>query len=805
MLFFLLRLLHQSFVLIFRRVPPVAALISGMALIGATADNLFNEVSPATANLAAGRQTIDNFAASDAWSMQNVGLWNNTNRTTVADLLFTTNNGIGLSAWRFNLMAGFDPTVLPGTLWQQWRTGNGFLVASNQYDWTRQPGQRWFLAAAKARGIDQFIAMVYSAPTNFTRNGHVYCSDGVGTSNLKPGYENAFAQYLADVLAHFATNSDSAERVMFNDIMPVNEPFWEWNGNSQEGSRYSNADIVSLATALRSALDARGLATQIVLAEAGDLLSLYSTRDDISSKYGASYGNYLSAFDSITNILSPHLSAHSYFTDNPTNQLVPVRETLRSEFAAHPRWNYWESEYCVLGSAGPGRDLTMTTALNVGRVIWADLAIANASAWHWWLAMSQADYKDGLLYTDFWQPGDDESIYCSKNFWAFGQWSRFIRPGWRRVELPDYKNVFGLMSAAFVDPATNSIAMVFVNHSDNSRRIAPRAINLPAGKVVASWSPWITSPAPSDNLSPLPPIGPEDDCFIPANSVLTLVGNMVMSNAIQAPVVVALPDQTVRAGDTLRLNLDITESDGLANLATVRAHSDNPALLPSSAASISEPVLTNGITTEFFVNFSGSTLDDLAAAPHFPNAPNATYAASSFEIPQNRGSKYGTRMRGFVVPPQTGKYTFWIASRDASELYLSTDENPATKTRIAWVENFTASREWTRETNQQSAPISLLAGKRYYIEAVQVAASSGDNLAVGWQLPNQTLERPIPGSRLLTWTNPFAQSVRRVLTLHFVGSATGKTHVFVVATDSVGRSVTNHFTVTLAPSSVQPQ
>jgi hypothetical protein len=341
--------------------------------------------------------------------------------------------------------------------------------------------------------------------------------------------------------------------------------------------------------------------------------------------------------------------------------------------------------------------------------------------------------------------------------------------------------------------------VVFVNHSDTGRRIAPRIINLPAGKAVAFWSPWITSTAPSDNLSPLPPVGPESDCFIPPNAVLTLAGRVVMSNAVTASVVTNIPDQSVRVGDTLQLSINLEEPDGPAKLTRMTVYSDNRALLSPSAITVSDEVITNGITTELFVNYSGASLDYLAAAPRFPNAPNASYNASRFETPQNQGSKHGTRMRGFVVPPQTGNYTFWIASRDASELYLSADENPATKTRIAWVGNFTSPREWTNEVNQQSAPVPLVAGKRYYIEAVHVAEDSSDNLAVGWQLPDQTLERPIPGSRLSPWSDPFTQSARYNLALQFTNGVTGTANVFVVATDSLGKTVTNHFAVTVSP------
>src|SRR6185369_14615417 len=49
---------------------------------------------------------------------------------------------------------------------------------------------------------------------------------------------------------------------------------------------------------------------------------------------------------------------------------------------------------------------------------------------------------------------------------------------------------------------------------------------------------------------------------------------------------------------------------------------------------------------------------------------------------------------------------------------------------------------------QKSAPISLAAGQKYYIEALHKEGGGGDCIAVGWQLPSGVYERPIPGSRL---------------------------------------------------------
>ncbi len=114
-------------------------------------------------------------------------------------------------------------------------------------------------------------------------------------------------------------------------------------------------------------------------------------------------------------------------------------------------------------------------------------------------------------------------------------------------------------------------------------------------------------------------------------------------------------------------------------------------------------------------------------------------------------------MRGYVHPPETGEYIFWIASDDNSELWLSTDEDPANKVQIASVPRWTSSREWDKYASQQSVPISLMVGRRYYIEVLAKEGAGGDNLAVRWQLPGGNWEdpqnpgAPIPGIRLSQW------------------------------------------------------
>jgi len=64
--------------------------------------------------------------------------------------------------------------------------------------------ERWFLAAAKERGVEQFLAFVNSPPGRMTLDGLTNMgSNRTAPSNLKPGYEGQYAKYLADILLHF--------------------------------------------------------------------------------------------------------------------------------------------------------------------------------------------------------------------------------------------------------------------------------------------------------------------------------------------------------------------------------------------------------------------------------------------------------------------------------------------------------------------------------------------------------------------------------------------------------------------------
>ena len=141
---------------------------------------------------------------------------------------------------------------------------------------------------------------------------------------------------------------------------------------------------------------------------------------------------------------------------------------------------------------------------------------------------------------------------------------------------------------------------------------------------------------------------------------------------------------------------------------------------------------TGSILREVWTNVTGAVITNLANSYYYPEAPSFWGTCSCFEAPTNSGNNYGTRMRGFVYPPVTGDYTFFIASDDYGQLWLSPDGDPSNKTLIAWLNGASAYRQWTKSSTQKSAPIHLETGRRYYIEGLQKQSTGPDNLSVAW-------------------------------------------------------------------------
>jgi hypothetical protein len=304
----------------------------------------------------------------------------------------------------------------------------------------------------------------------------------------------------------------------------------EWNGLSQEGCRAGNDDIKAVLRALDRELKKRKCPTQIAGIEVSGLPPLYSLADRMSKTYNAKYGNYVDEFlgdNSIAGMLNHRLSYHDYGSDLLKGQLVENRQAVRKKFDQYPGWKPWMSEYCVMtgseGKGGGGRDLTMNTALDVARIIHLDLTLVGVTAWQWWTAVSPVSYKDGLIFTDWKKPGDAESIITSRLLWALGNYSRFVRPGMRRVELTGTgHDIRELMGSAYKDEKARRVVAVYINMGTG-----PQTVQLDFGLGKRGWrlksiTPYVTSDREGDELKAYPAVVAGTPIEIPARSVVTL-------------------------------------------------------------------------------------------------------------------------------------------------------------------------------------------------------------------------------------------------------------------------------------------
>ena len=201
-------------------------------------------------------QTIDGFGASDAWSMQYVGIWADSVRRQAADWLFSRKNdsngrplGIGLSIWRFNIGTGSAEQGEESGIGSPWMRTERLLTPDGAFDPTRQRGQRNILQMAKERGVETFIGFFNSPPVDYTQNGMATNTGRDGTLNLKADCYDKFAQYAAGVVKGL----EHHDGIRLDYVCPVNEPdgHWNWIGPKQEGTPATNREVARLATGIR--------------------------------------------------------------------------------------------------------------------------------------------------------------------------------------------------------------------------------------------------------------------------------------------------------------------------------------------------------------------------------------------------------------------------------------------------------------------------------------------------------------------------------------------------------------------------
>ena len=360
-------------------------------------------------------QTIESFGTSGAWWSQYVGLWDSkfqntmrTNRQRIATLLYDPVYGIGLTNYRYNLGAGSADSGL-GSYWDPNRRAQSFEVAPGEYDWSKDEGAQWFVKEVTRLGCQEVVLFFNSPLERLTISGTAQVAKGMN-KNIEPENYAEWAVYACDVTEYFLSQG-----VPVKFISPINEPQWAWD-DGQEGCHYEPSQIAGVYIAFLEEMQKRP-------ALAGVELS-----GPESGEWGGQTIQYVSAILG-NSVLSEHFTAvdcHSYWSN--TQSKISFKNWMTVQY---PDVKIRMSEWCEMVN---GSDYGMDSALVLAKCVQEDLTILDVVSWCTWVGVAPGGYHDGLIYAS--EAGDGSvSIVPLKRLWAYGNYTRFIRPGFTRVDV----------------------------------------------------------------------------------------------------------------------------------------------------------------------------------------------------------------------------------------------------------------------------------------------------------------------------------------------------------------------------------
>ncbi|MBY6070334.1 fibronectin type III domain-containing protein [Marinobacter salsuginis] len=158
-----------------------------------------------------------------------------------------------------------------------------------------------------------------------------------------------------------------------------------------------------------------------------------------------------------------------------------------------------------------------------------------------------------------------------------------------------------------------------------------------------------------------------------------------------------------------------------------------PAALPESS-------IAGEVQVFYWDNISGNSVEALISNEAFPESPDSIELLNELRRTPERGSNYGSLVRGYILPPATGAYTFFVSGDDETEFWLSPSADNTQKQLVAEVPAWTYELVYTKYASQRSSDIQLTAGNRYYFEIIHKEGSGGDHFSVAWERPGLNRE-----------------------------------------------------------------
>ena len=406
----------------------------------------------------------EGWGTSLCWWANRIG-YNPTLTKKSAYLFFDSKKGLGLNIMRYNIGGGDDPTHnhitrtdsdVPG--WQYYNSETG----EYEYDYDADFRQLNVLkAASKAAGQDAYIEVFSNSPPYFmTVSG---CSTGNFKSdedNIRADAYDDFAEYLAHV-THYMMKKLKLD---VKSISPMNEPntnYWPAFNYKQEGCHIDAGESQSkLLVETKKALTRYGIDNIILTAS-----------DETNP------GKQIEEIKLMTpqaRAAINRISAHTYGVNG-------IREL--GQLAKEENINLWMSEVDGNGTAGTNAG-EMSAALWLANKIINDITAMEPSAWVLWQVIDTHVSKDGYkgrvdkgpLQTmgGYWGTAyanhDTDEVILTQKYYAFGQFTRYIRPGSSLIICNNGLNR-GCNAIAAIDNKGKQITVVCTNTTANNQNM----------------------------------------------------------------------------------------------------------------------------------------------------------------------------------------------------------------------------------------------------------------------------------------------------------------------------------------------
>jgi len=437
------------------------------------------------------KQVIEGWGTSLAWWGNAIGRWSDSDKKNeLMKLVFGLADGIGLNIVRYNIGGGENPSHKHMRVHAN---VPGFQPAPGIWDWEADAAQRWVLQSARGHGANIFEAFSNAPPYWMTISG---CAAGSkdGSSNLREEYFGAFIDYLVEVVRHFRDCWD----ITFNTISPMNEPvrYWWKSTNNQEGCHFNISEHERILGELAEKLKNEGLYE--VGISGPDENTIEETIESFCSYSGK------------TKSLLRQINTHTY-EGKDRNELKLLAETYDKKL--------WMSEISLGGSEEHNHN-DMSGALELAQRIIDDIIGMEAAAWVYWQAVEDeaGNHNHGLIHANFI---GTEEYWITKQFYAMGNFSRFIRPGYKIIDTQN-ENVL----AAYGE-RSKKVVIVIVNNTpeEKSCTIGFKSIGS-IGRVIEVFRTSF-----DENLQKLSEINMKSEYFsyfVRENSITTFVINDVV-------------------------------------------------------------------------------------------------------------------------------------------------------------------------------------------------------------------------------------------------------------------------------------